>query len=116
MWVKLWVSWLTHTVTHTRKELKSAGREVCASRPVFFSALHDLCHKAAHCGCCFVLFLSYGVGVGAESEPGIVVSQHGGHRFYIHAVLKGCGSEGVPQVVEADVGEPCVLLGSSYGG
>ena len=31
----VWVSWLTHTVTHTQKGLKSAGREVCASRPAF---------------------------------------------------------------------------------
>ena len=75
----------------------------------FFFVLHDLCHEAAHGGCCFVLFLSCGVGVGAEGEPGIIVTQHGGHRFYIHAVLEGRGGEGVPQVVEADVGEPCVL-------
>ena len=31
----MWVNQLTHTVTHTRKGLKSAGREVCASRPAF---------------------------------------------------------------------------------
>ena len=35
VWVKMWVSWLTHTVTHTRKGLKSAGREGCASCPAF---------------------------------------------------------------------------------
>ena len=105
----MWVNQLTHTVTHTRKGLKSAGREVCASRPAFFSALHDLCHEAAHGGCSLVLLLPCGVGISAEGEPGIVVAQHGGHRFYIHAVLKGCGSEGVPQIVEADVGQSCVL-------
>ena len=64
----------------------------------FLSALHDLCHEASHCGCCFVLFLPCGVGIGAEGEPGIVVPQHGGHRFYIYAVLKGCGGKGVPQI------------------
>ena len=109
MWVKLWGSWLTHTVTHTRKVLKSAGREAQTSRPAFFSALHDLCHEVAHRLSGFVLFLPCGVGVSAEGEPGIIVAQHGGHRFYIYAVLKSCGCEGVPQVVEADVGEPCVL-------
>ena len=105
----MWVSWLTHTVTHTGKGLKSAGWEGCASCPAFFSALHDLCHKAAHRLSGFVLLLPCGVGVGAEGEPGIVVAQHGGHGFYIHAVLKGCGGEGVPQIMEADVRQSCVL-------
>ncbi len=75
----------------------------------FLSALHDLCHEAAHGGCCLVLLLPCGVGVGAEGEPGIIVAQHGGHRLYIHTVLKGCGGEGVPKVVETDVGQSCVL-------
>ena len=75
----------------------------------FLSALHDLCHEAAHGGCSLVLLLPCSVGVGAEGEPGIIVAQHGGHRLDIHTVLKGCGGEGVPQVVEADVGQSCVL-------
>ena len=70
----------------------------------FFSALHDLCHEVSHGGCGFVLLLPCGMGVGAEGEPGIIVAQHGGHRLDIHTVLKGCGGEGVPQIVEADVG------------
>ena len=37
---------------------------------------HRLCHEAAHGLCGFVLLLTGGVGVGAESEPRIVVSQH----------------------------------------
>ena len=98
VWVKMGVSWLTHILTHTRKGLKSAGQEGCASCPAFLSALHDLCHEAAHGGCSLVLLLPCSVGIGAEGEPSIVVPQHGGHRFYIHAVLKGCGGEGVPQV------------------
>lgn len=32
----MWVKFLTHILTHTRKGLKSAGQEVCASRPAFF--------------------------------------------------------------------------------
>ena len=43
VWVKMWVNQLTHTVTHTRKGLKSAGREVCASRPAFFSLSYMTC-------------------------------------------------------------------------
>ena len=43
VWVKMWVNCLTHTVTHTRKGLKSAGREVCASRPAFFFLPYMTC-------------------------------------------------------------------------
>ena len=112
VWVKMWVSWLTHTVTHMRKGPERV--KVCRAGslhflPVFFSALHDLFHKAAHGGGCLVLLLPGGVSVGAEGEPGIVVPQHGGHRLYVHTVLEGCGGESVPQVMEADVGEPSVL-------
>lgn len=37
---------------------------------------HHLCHEAGHGLCGFVLLLTGGVGVGAESEPRIVVPQH----------------------------------------
>ena len=37
---------------------------------------HHLCHEAAHGLGGFVLHLTGGVGVGAESEPRIVVPQH----------------------------------------
>ena len=43
VWVTVWVNQLTHILTHTRKELKSAGREVCASRPAFFSLPYMTC-------------------------------------------------------------------------
>ena len=36
------------------------------------------------------------MGVGVEGEACAVVSQHAGYGFYIHAVLKGKGGEGVP--------------------
>ena len=100
-------------VTHMRKEPERVKEYRAGSLrflPGFFlSVLHDLLHKAAHGGCCLVLLLPCGVGVGAEGKPGIVVPQHGGHRLYVYAVLEGCGGEGVPQVVEADVGQSCVL-------
>ena len=100
VWVKMWASWLTHTVTHTPKgpeRFKECRAGSLRFPPGFFlSVLHDLLHKAAHGGCCLVLLLPCCVGIGAEGEPGIVVPQHGGHRLYIHTVLKGCGGEGVP--------------------
>ena len=46
VWVKMWGSGLTHTVTHTRKGNnghKSAGREDLPSRPAFFSLSYMTC-------------------------------------------------------------------------
>ena len=57
---------------------------------------HHLCHEAAHGLCGFVLLLTGGVGVGAESEPRIVVPQHTADGFYIHTVLQGQCGEGMP--------------------
>ena len=45
---------------------------------------------------CLVLLLPGGVGVGAEGKPGVVVAQHGGYGFHVHAVLQGRGGEGMP--------------------
>ena len=91
VWVKMWVSGLTHTVTHTRKGNnghKRAGQEALCFLPGFFlSALHDLLYEVPHGLGGFVLFLPGGVGVGTQGEPGIEVAQHGGHRLYIHAIL-----------------------------
>ena len=83
---------LTHTLTHTRKcpdRPKEYRRGGFASSPVFLFSFcsHHLCHEAAHGLCGFVLLLTGGVGVGAESESGIVVAQHAADGFYIHAVL-----------------------------
>ena len=36
------------------------------------------------------------VGVGIQGEPGAVVTQHAGHRFHVHPILEGQGSEGMP--------------------
>ena len=36
------------------------------------------------------------MGVGAEGESCVVVPQHGGDGFDVHAVLEGQGGEGVP--------------------
>lgn len=50
-----------------------------------------------------------GMGVGAEGEAGVVVTQHTADGFYVHAVLEGQGGKGVPEVVKTDVGELCVF-------
>ena len=41
-------------------------------------------------------------GTGQEGEAGIVVTQHGGYRFDVHTILERQGSEGVPEIVEAE--------------
>ena len=64
----------------------------------FFLLLANLFHKAAHGGSCLVLLLACGVGVGPQGEAGVEVAQHRGDSLYIHAVLQGHGSEGMPQI------------------
>ena len=46
------------------------------------------------------------VGVGVQGEAGGEVTQHAGHRFYIHTVLQGDGGEGVAEIVEPDLWDP----------
>ena len=91
VWVKMWVSDLTHTVTHTPKGPERfkecrTGRSAFPSG-IFLSVLHDLLHEVPHGLGGLALFLPGGVGVGTQGEPGIEVAQHGGHRLYIHAIL-----------------------------
>ena len=78
----MWVNCLTHTVTHTRKcpvgfEEYRRGN-FCLLSGIFapFFCLHDLRHEAAHRLCGFVLLLPRSVGVGAEGEARVVVTQH----------------------------------------
>ena len=49
------------------------------------------------------------MGVGGKGESGTAVTQHAGHGFYIDAVLQGEGSEGVSEIMEADVFQPSIL-------
>ena len=81
-----------------RKERKSTGEEVRFPLRCFyhFRRLHHLCHEAAHGLCGFVLFLTGGVGVGAESEPRIIVAQHTADGFYIRTVFQGQCGKGMP--------------------
>ena len=62
---------------------------------------HHLRYKATHGLGGFVLLLTGGVGVGAECESGLVVSQHRGYRFHVHAVLQSQCGKGMPEIVEA---------------
>ena len=95
LWVRVWIKVDPHPDPHaeirgnTRKERKSTGEEVRFPLRCFyhFRRLHHLCHEATHGLCGFVLLLTGGVGVGAESEPRIVVPQHTADGFHVHAVL-----------------------------
>ena len=49
--------------------------------------LHDLCHEITHLFGCTFLHLPRDVGVGAEREACIKVSEHTRYGFHVHAVL-----------------------------
>ena len=49
------------------------------------------------------------MGVGAESESGVIVAQHAADGFDVHAVLQGQRSEGMSEVVKAYVRQSCVF-------
>ena len=98
----MWVNCLTHTVTHTRKcpdgfEEYRRG-SFCLLSGIFapFFCLHDLRHEAAHRLCGFVLLLPRSVGVGAESESGVIVAEHTADGFDVHPILQCQRCEGVP--------------------
>ena len=82
-----------------KKRSASAGKFGFPTGALFavpFRPLSHLRHEVAHGLGCLILLLPGGVGVGAQGEPGVKVPQHGGHRFYIYAILRGRGGEGVP--------------------
>ena len=92
---------LTHTVTHTRKcadrfkEYQRGGLSPLRYFASFF-CLHHLRHEAAHRLCGFVLLLPRSVGVGAESESGVIVAEHTADDFDIHTILQCQGRECMP--------------------
>ena len=66
-------------------------------RSVFFAACsHHLCHEITHLFGGALLHLPRDVGVGAQCEACIKVTEHAGHRFYVHAVLERQCRERVP--------------------
>ncbi len=92
-------------------DLKSTGEEAFAFSPVFlrFYCLHDLRHEAAHRLCGFVLLLPRSVGVGAESESGIIVAEHTADGFDVHAILQCQRCEGMSEIMKSDVRQPSIL-------
>ena len=78
-------------MTHTAKCPKSGGEDVCLilSAALCFSAAcsHDLRHEIAQLFGSAFLHLPRDVGVGAKRESRVEVSEHAGHRFYVHAFL-----------------------------
>ena len=73
---------LTHTVTHTRKcadRFKEYRRGGFVPSPIFlmfFFCSHHLCHETAHFLRGLLLHLPCDVGVGAEGESRVVVTEH----------------------------------------
>ena len=80
-------SGLTHTATHTAKCPESGGEDMYLILSAALLFLHDLCHEIAHLFGGALLHLPRDVGVGAQCEACIKVTEHAGHRFYVHAVL-----------------------------
>ena len=110
--------WLKNSDPHRDPHAETAGKDervpdgkICL--PVRFllpfSLLYDLPQDVAHGLGGFVLLLTGGVGISAQSEPGVIVPQHGGHGFHVHAVLEGCGGEGVTEIMEPDMLQSGVL-------
>ena len=74
---------------------------------LFFS--HDLCHEIAHLFGGAFLHLPRDVGVGAERESRVEMTEHTRYGFHVYAVLERQRCECVSQVVKSQVFQPCVL-------
>ena len=55
--------------------------------PLLFLFLHDLRHEIAQLFGSALLHFPRDVGVGAEREACVEVTEHAGHDLYVHAVL-----------------------------
>ena len=90
---------------------KSTGEEALSPLRyfAFFFCLHHLRHEAAHLLCSTLLHLPRGVGVGAESESGIIVAEHTADGFDVHAILQCQRCEGMSEIMKADMLQSRVL-------
>ena len=79
-------------------------------RSVFFAACsHHLCHEITHLFGGTFLHLPRDMGVSAEREACVEVTEHTRYRFHIHAVLQCQGRECVSQVMKSQILQPCIL-------
>ena len=77
---------------------------MASSAPLwFFCGLHGLADNAADGVGGGALHPRRGVGVGAEGEARVIVSQRAGQCLDVHAVLEGQRGEGVSEIMEAYV-------------
>ena len=77
-------------------EMKPLGRKLPKSYDFgSFPRSHDLPNETAHGFRRFALLLPGGVGVDAESESGVVVPQHTGHRFAAPGLRRYGGGRGI---------------------
>ena len=79
---------MTHKLTHTGKGAESTEQ---GQTGIFLSGSVFLPHLLVDGGADGVrrvmLRLRCGAGTGVQREPRRVATQHGGHRFHVHAVL-----------------------------
>ena len=91
---------MTHTVTHTQKgpeRIKQHRRGYLPRRCCLFDQYSsDLRHKRPHLFRRSFLHLACGVRIGAEGEAWVVVAQHAGDCFDIHAALQSHCCKCVP--------------------
>ena len=87
-------------MTHTAKCPESVGediRGILSDALWFFLAfLHDLRHEIAHLFGGALLHLARDVGVGAEREACVEMTEHTGYCLYVHAILERQRCECVP--------------------
>jgi len=95
LWVSLWVKVLTPRRPTSGKNEREPNRMAVHSVRLF-SCSNVLCHDLTHRRRSLFLHLRVRVGVGAQRETGIGVSQHPRHRSDVHAVLQRHRGEGVP--------------------
>ena len=73
---------------------------------LFLSHSQILPHHTADGFGCLDLHEVGGVGVGAQGEAGVGVTQHAGDGADVYPALQRSGCEGVPQIVEANGFQP----------
>lgn len=70
------------------------------------SSLENVLNKIAHNPGGTAPHIAGDMGVGVQCEAGFCVSQDTGERLGIHPSGQGVCGEGVPEIEEADIGQP----------